>query len=324
MHGCAAETQGFLFAAEMIAPANQIGIAGHYRIPGMPGEQIPLQIKVTNHTDQIVEVKFVPMNAYSSQTGIFYQNPDDVNTQAYSLLDSRYGLAQYMTVPDSLDLQPNEIQIVDFSVAVPDIDTGTLLGCIRVIAFAGSQTAQETDNQVESAQMLIDKYQAVDTAVEIILPNPAAPSISVGEVTFLGEKIAVGIQITNQAALIQEGITGDYEIMDSQNMVLFSDTIDNFKMAPMSTFNYPLTWQNKTLEPGTYALSLTLHAGDEVIDIRRNITIDAQGVDEAQRTQQRISPTIKSTQFQWYEVALQVLILIIIVLFIAFIRRKRR
>lgn len=324
MHGNAAETQGFLFAAEMIAPANQIGTAGHYRIPGMPGEQIPLQIKVTNHTDQIVEVKFVPMNAYSSQTGIFYQNPDDVNTQAYSLLDSRYGLAQYMTVPDSLDLQPNEIQIVDFSVAIPDIDTGTLLGCIRVIAFAGSQTAQETDNQVESAQMLIDKYQAVDTAVEIILPNPATPSISVGEVTFLGEKIAVGVQINNQAALIQEGITGDYEIMDSQNAVLFSSAINKFKMAPMSTFNYPLTWQNKTLEPGTYALSLTLHVGDEVIDIRRDITIDAQGVDEAQRTQQRISPTIKSTQFQWYEVALQVLILIIIVLFIAFIRRKRR
>ncbi|MEA4928460.1 MAG: DUF916 domain-containing protein [Candidatus Limiplasma sp.] len=319
--GYAEENQGYQFSVDIIAPANQIDQKGYYHIPGKPGEQITLQAQLTNQTDHSLDVKMVPMNAYSSQTGIFYQNPSEVNVQKYPLLDDRYGLTSYMTVPDVITLTPKQTQTVQFSVAVPQLREGTLLGCIRFVAFAGTQDLQKSSDQ-NGTQLLIDKYQAIDIAVQIDLPYAVLPALSVGDPVFDGDKTGVCIQIMNTAALLQKNITGTYAILDQQNTVVFSGDMQTLKMAPLSAFQYVIPWQGSTLEAAKYKLSLTFHKDDLDFSFDRPFTINSSGVIIAKQAQQQNSPEIKTSHQNWYEVAFELSILLLIFLFIRHLKLR--
>lgn len=319
----ASGSQGYLFSVKVIPSVKQIGNVGYYHIPGEPGEEITLQAQLTNNTSHSFEVKVVPMNAYSSQDGIFYQSPLEVNSQIYSLIDEEYGLAQYISKTNPIVLQPNQTVVVPFSIAVPELISGTLLGSIRFIAFAGTQEVQKADVQNKNAQMLIDKYQAIDTAIQIDLPRTIQPSISVGNANFNGDQIGISVAITNQSAIIQENIAGSYEIRDSGNNVLFDGVIKTFKMAPMAEFQYPLSWQHKTLAAGAYSLSLNLSVNAEDTVYKRTFTVNQQGIAKAQQAQAKITPTIQTSNFPWLLIVLGLLIFVSITLFIMYLRAKR-
>jgi len=320
--GVAAESQGYLFAVEMVPPANQIGNLGYYHIPGQPGEQITLQAQLTNHTHDSLEIKVVPMNAYSSQSGIFYQSPLEVDAKAYPLFDEQYGLAQYISQTNPITLLPDQTQVVSIKVTVPNLTSGTLLGSIRFVTFAGTQAIQTADPKNQKAQMLIDKYQAIDTAIQIDLPQPAQPSVAVGNATFDGDQIGVRVAITNQAAIIQEKTTGTYEIRDSENALLFSGAIQSFKMAPMTGFQYPLPWHYKTLAAGTYHLNLTLTVNSHDNSFEKTFTVSQQGIVNAQQAQEKINPMIQPSFPSWLVVVLEVFVLITIVFFLKLLRMK--
>jgi len=319
----AAESQGYLFSVKMIPTINQIGNAGYYHIPGKPGEQIPLQAQLTNNTNQPLELKVVPMNAYSSQDGIFYQSPLEVNSQAYTLVDEEYGLAQYISETNPITLQPNQSEVVSFSIAVPELSTGTMLGSIRFIAFVGTQEIQKADEKNKYAQMLIDKYQAIDTAIQIDLPQTVQPSISVGNATFNGDLIGISVAIMNQAAIIQENITGTYEIRDHENIFLFAGVIPAFKMAPLTEFQYPLSWQYKILESGTYTLSLKIAVNGEESSLEKTFAVNQQGIAKAQQAQAKINPYIKAGFPEWLSIVIVLVILISIIFFIRYLRVKK-
>ena len=318
----AAESQGYLFAAEMIPPSNQIGNMGYYHIPGTPGEQIALQAKVTNQTDRSLEIKVVPMNAYSARDGIFYQSPLEITSQTFALVDEQYGVAQYIAETSPVTLQPNQTQIVSFSVTVPELSAGTLLGSIRFVVFAGTQEYQQAQDQSNSAQMLIDRYQAIDTAIQIDLPQTTQSSMAVGDATFNGDQIGISVGITNQAAMIQENIAGTYKILNRENNVLFSGEMQTFKMAPMTAFQYPLSWQSTTLESGTYTLSLTLSVDGQETDYERTFMVNQAGITKAQQAQAKVTTSIQPSYPAWSIVVVELLVLVLITLFIRHLRMQ--
>ena len=119
--------------------------------------------------------------------------------------------------------------------------------------------------------MLIDKYQAIDTAIKIDLPQQVKASFTMGDPILSGDKIT--IKISNVAAVIQGNLSGTYEIRDSETTVIFSGTIRPFKMAPMSAFLFPLSWKHQALEAGTYTLSIKLNVDDQEKGFFRAFTI---------------------------------------------------
>ena len=306
----AEESQGYPFAVEIILPANQIGTVGHYHIPGEPGEQITLMAKLTNLTNQSLEIKVVPINAYSSIDGIFYQNPLELDMQLFALVDEKYGMTQYMTENDPITLLPKQTETASFSVTVPDLNIGTLLGGIRFVVFEGTHELQKADENKESAQILLDKYLAIDTAIQIDLPQKDESSISVGDPTFNGETLDVSLWINNQAAIIQENISGTYEIRDNNDIVLFNGIINTYKMSPMTKFQYSLSWQHITLEEGNYALSLKLNVNGEEINLNKPFVIDKQNVIEAQQAQEKMNPEIKASYPIWFWIVIGLFIII--------------
>ena len=319
----AAESQGFPFTAEIIAPVDQIGNVGYYHIPGQSGEEITLQAKLSNLTSESLEIKVVPMNAYSSQEGIFYQSPLEANAEHYALTDEKYNMAQYITAVEPVTLTANQTQVVSFTVTVPDLTTGTLLGGIRFVVFDGTQELQKGDKDLGNSQILIDKYQALDFAIQIDFSQQDKTSISVGDPIFDGENIGVSLWFVNQAAMIQENITGTYEIRDKVNTVLFTGTIDEFRMSPMAEFRKSLSWQYKTLEKGTYTLSLKLNVDGAETSFDKSFAINQKDVTEAQQAQVKINPEIKTSYPIWIWFVIGLFVLVILFLVIKYLRLKR-
>ena len=136
---------------------------------------------------------------------------------------------------------------------MPDINIGTLLGGIRFVIFAGTQEVQ-IEGQQTSTSILIDKYKAIDTAIQIDLPEKDQTSITVGEPDFIEGSTNLSVTISNKAAIIEENISGTYQIKDKQNNVVCEGNIDTFKMAPMTRFKYLIPWGDRPFEQGAYTL----------------------------------------------------------------------
>ena len=320
----AAESQGFPFTAEIIAPVDQIGNVGYYHIPGQSGEEITLQAKLSNLTSESLEIKVVPMNAYSSQEGIFYQSPLEANAEHYALTDEKYNMAQYITAVEPVTLTANQTQVVSFTVTVPDLTTGTLLGGIRFVVFDGTQELQKGDKDLGNSQILIDKYQAMDFAIQIDFSQQDKTSISVGDPIFDGENIGVSLWFVNQAAMIQEKISGTYDIRSKDNTVLFSGAIDEFRMSPMAEFRKSLSWQYKTLEEGSYTLSLKLDVDGENKSFDKVFAINQKDVTDAQQAQAKINPEIEAGYPVWIWLVIGIFALAIVFISIKYLRLRQR
>jgi hypothetical protein len=142
------------FAVQIVTPENNIGDAGYYHIPGRPGETIALQAALSNLTSEPLEIRAVPLNAYSGPDGIFYQSPSEVDSRLYSLADEDYGVSRYIQCADTFTLSAGESKTVDIVVTVPDVDAGTLLGSICFVVFTGTQQVEGAEGN--NSAILID------------------------------------------------------------------------------------------------------------------------------------------------------------------------
>ena len=269
------------FTVEIIVPENSIDPMGYYHVPGNSGKTIGFQAEVFNLTDQPIEISVIPLNAYTGLNGISYQSPNSIDSEAYALADESHGLAQYIETVDTLYIVPNGSMIVAIPVEVPDIDAGTLLGGIRFAVFAGTQQVQNPE--VDSSTILIDEYLAIDTAIQIDLPGTVQPSVSAGIPTLMDKGIC--IPILNEAAVIQEDVSGSYQIKDARDSVLVEGSVELPKMAPMTAAHIFEPWDT-AWGKGDYTLTMQLSANGETFDFVQPFTIGEEAIIEMVASQQ--------------------------------------
>jgi hypothetical protein len=284
----AADDGGYPFKVKIIPPSDNIGNTGYYYIPGTPGEKITLQAEVTNISDREIQVNAVPMNAYTGLNGIFYQPPDDVNKDTYSLIDEKYEMAACISGIQPFKLLPGQSETVNIFVTVPDIDTGTMLGSIRFVVFAGTIGAAGDGQTKKNTSILIDEYLAVDTAIRIELSNQAQSSVTVGDPGFDGNKINACIPIINSAAKIETGVSADYEIKDDQGTSLFKGSINSFKMAPMTQLIYHIPWGDAAIKEGAYSLDMNINAYGKTIEFKKTFSIGNETAVKAVEAQKKM------------------------------------
>lgn len=277
---CAAELD-YPFSVEIIVPDNNIDRLGFYHVPGNPGDTIPLQAKLFNLTDQPIEILVIPLNAYTALDGISYQDPTNMDSVVFALADENYGLAQHIQAADTVHLAANASMLVDLKVSVPDISDGILLGGIRFAVFAGTQQVQ--NEEVDSSTILIDEYLAIDTAIQIDLPGKVQPSVTAGIPKLTNKGLCV--PVVNGAAMIQENVTGTYQITNSQNTVLLEGSAILPKMAPMSEAHLFQPWDAAWKE-GDYTLTMQISVNGQTFDYARPFIIGEEAIVEMEEGQQ--------------------------------------
>jgi hypothetical protein len=81
------------------------------------------------------------------------------------------------------------------------------------------------------------------------------------------------MEMQNDAPNIQENIAGTYRVTDASGKVLFENKFNPFKMAPKTQIRYAMPWDNPTLAPGNYAVTLTANMGGQAITGTKPLTI---------------------------------------------------
>lgn len=317
-----ADENDFEFRVEPIFPESQIGNQGYYHFKAQQNSTVALQAKVINDSERELTITIRSLNAYSGSQGIIYQ--EEPVLEGTAITDEKYQFRQTTKNPTEITLAPSESEVVEFSVTVPEI-TGTLLGSMEFKVF---QKTEEFTQGEENSQLLIDQYRAINLGVQVdVTDYNETPSVTIeGTPTFSPEQIAIMVPIQNNTPIIVPEISGTYEITN-QDDANFSVTgnIPAIKMAPMSSFNYPIRWTGGTLEPGTYQIASTMDVNGEPQTFEETFTIENDEVEETQqKMEDRGQLEVAPDSFPWTMVIIIALLVVVIILLLVMILKSKK
>ncbi len=284
----------FPFTVEVVQPPHQIGPTGFYHLSVSSGEHVTLYAKVTNTSDHAIQLTPIALNAYSSDQGIFYQPPEQANLVHFTITDPQFELKQYLKVPKSFYLNASESKIITIPINVPrSIKRGTVLGGIRFLLFSG--TISDTIS-MPSSTLLIDQFQAIDTAIQLDFDasESKTTSISIDDFGYDPGTINLYFKALNASARIIHDISGSYELLTKEHQLLFQGVISPFSMAPHTKFTYSIPWNYQTLSAGNYILRISINGYEHSSWQEHYISINQNSV---QKTVEKIMiqhPTIQN------------------------------
>lgn len=264
---------------------------GYFDLTVQPGDQLTLTSRVTNNTEEDINIRGESANAFSSPDGgILYESV--IDSPSTVLLDDAVRLADYMDTGESVEIPANSSKEVPVQVTVPESDGETLLGAI-IYSVEGNASSQQQEIKGDEANFILETKMAYSIAVKLNLPNKVKSDFSLGNAGFIPETAQVFIEMTNNAHLIQEEIAGSYTVSDDKGDQLFTGEFASFKMAPKSQIHHPFAWNQETLEDGTYTLSVIGMAGSDEFAAKETFTIKNDDVETYAET---IQPTVADGQ----------------------------
>lgn len=314
-----AEENDFEFRVEPIFPETQIGNQGYYHFKGKPNETVILQARVINESEKDLNVMIRSLNAYSGNQGILYQ-PEPI-LKGTAITNDKYQFTEVVKTLSELTLGPLESEFVEFSVNIPDL-SGTLLGSMEFRVFQGTEELTEKE---ENSQLLIDQYKAINLGVQVdVTDYQEIPSLTLKSPHYSPDQMAIMVPIDNPHPVIVPNISGTYKVSKHEDKS-FSLTGDmpSFKMAPMTAFNYPIRWSERTLEPGDYNVTFTLDVNGKTQTYEQTVSINNKEVKETQEKMvERGEVEIAPKTFPWTTVIIVLLVVIVIILLLILKRPK--
>lgn len=260
---------------------------GYFDVNVHSGDELSLNLELSNNTDTEMIVNIEPANAFSSHTGgMLYQkeseSPDIV------LLDDAVLLADSIQVNDNIHIPPNSTVSETITITVPSTDGQTILGGL-LISSKGETIEQTQEVEEGTANFAINTETVFAMAIQLNLPNSTESDFSLGNAGFYGELAQVYIEMTNNAQKIQENIEGSYTVQNETGEVLFNGNFGPFKMAPKSQIRYPIQWGYETLEDGNYILNIQ-SSGDPNFNELKEFIITSENVEDfVEQTQKNIT-----------------------------------
>jgi len=233
-------------SVELILPTDNIGTDG-YHIAGTPDETVALQAILRNLTGHTITLNFSALNAYTGPEGIFYECPSGVDSDICSLTDESAGLAQYMSMVDTIPLIAGMSAVLTVTVTIPERDAGTLLGGFRVTVGDGEEPVQ-----------------TIDTAIRIDLPEEEASSVAAGGIEITDQGIC--IPVVNRTAAVAKNVYAVYEVRDGLGVVTLWGSVSLPEMAPLTTYTIRCPFDSYAGAAGPYSLNVRINADGQEAD----------------------------------------------------------
>jgi len=316
-----ADDNDFEFRVEPVFPESQIGNKGYYHFEAQPNNSVTLQARVINESNRELTVTISSFNAYSGEQGIIYQ--EDPVLEGTSITNEQYQFKDVTTTPSEITVGPSQTEVVEFTVHVPEI-IGTLLGSMEFKVF---EKTEELAEGKENSQLLIDQYRAVNLGVQVdVTDYNETPSLILESPNFSSNQIAIMVPIQNNHPVIIPEISGTYEITKEEDAD-FSVTgnIPLFKMAPMTSFYYPIRWREGILGPGTYKIASAIDVDGISQNYEETFTIANEEVQETQeKMEARGQIEVEPDAFPWTTVIIIALLVVVILLLLLVILKKKK
>lgn len=263
------ETREANFSARAEIPENQVDKnQTYFDLRMQPGMEQDLTLVLTNPTKEKVSVTIEPNVATTNQNGEmdFTKQPKKQDNTL------QYPFTELISDKQVVELASNETKNVTFKLKMPkEKIEGMILG-----GFYLYKNIDEEEEKAEANVQIKNRYSYVIGAKLTIDDQKVKPNVVLNEIKpdLLNYRTVVTANLQN----IKPTMIGKFKVeakiyKKDDTEVLHEATKENMTMAPNSNFDFPISWNNQRLEPGTYRLKLHASSHDENWAFDKEFTI---------------------------------------------------
>lgn len=261
------------YSAKANIPENQINkTLTYFDLKMEPGQEQEITLTVSNSSDKQTTIILSPNIATTNQNGVIDYS------QTKGKLDStlKTPLSSVISKEQEVTLAPNETKQVPFTLKMPDKSfNGLLLGGFYVTKKEEAEDSKEAEKNVQiknnySYVIGIQLRESLEEVKAQLKMNQIKPAL-------LNYRTAVTVNLQNTEATIIKEFDVHAKVRKKGNgTVLQEATKTEMSMAPNSNFDFPISWDNQSLEPGTYTLDMTAKSGENQWTFEEDFTISAK------------------------------------------------
>lgn len=306
------------YSVSAILPDNQLNQdATYFDLRMKPNQQQAIQVKVFNSSKETIKVKPTIHNAETNRNGIidYSGDPKQIDSSLKIPLTSIVKLKnEVITIPKG------EQKIIEADINMPsDTFHGIILGGIHFEKV----TDEEADADAEQGVQIQNKYAYVvgiqlSETDKSIQPNLKLIDISP---TLVNYRTSVVAKIQNEKPTIIGELAIDAKVFKQGSQTPIHETNQtDLKMAPNSTMDYVIDWDNQRLEPGKYRLEMAAKSKDKTWKWKENFEIESDSAADANKE----AVDLEKDYTMWYMIGIGAALVIIIILVIIILRMRRK
>lgn len=284
-----------------------------------PGEKTDLKVTVLSSSKATQKIKVTPSNSYTSQTGLVDYTTDE------KLLDkkAKYKMTDLISEEQVIELKPNESKELVFTLTSPkEKFDGVIVGGL-VAEVVEDEKAKKKEEATEGVK-ITNKFQVIKPVVlreneevvktELVL-NDVRPEL-------VGYRTAVVANIENTTPTMFGHLEVVAEVRKKNSEEILKKTEKkDMEMAPNSSFDFPISWNDQPLAPGDYTLTLVAKSGEREWPFTKDFKITKEASDKL--NEEAVDLPEKEKLPTWIFVLIGTLIAVILVI-IGFLIKKNK
>lgn len=239
------------YSVQAIIPENQIDkTKTYYDLRVVPGDRQKLSLQIENHSDKKTTLEIGFHTAKTNKNGVINYGGD--NEKSDDTLE--YDLEKLIEGPTFVKLKPNETRRIKYMLNVPKKSfNGMLLGGFYIHKKEEGKETESKNVQIENDYSYVIGLKVTENSTKI-KPDLKLNHIYPGLQNY---RTTVYANIQNIKPVIISGMTIDASIYKKGSKELLHHTKkENQTMAPNSSYDFGISWDNKPLKPGIYTLKL--------------------------------------------------------------------
>ncbi|CAD5898849.1 conserved exported hypothetical protein [Carnobacterium maltaromaticum] len=317
--GEAADAMAYSVKANI--PENQINKASTYFDLKMePNQKQEISLTISNSSDEEATIRVLPNVAMTNQNGVI----DYSQAEAKHDSSLKNPISSIISKAQEVTLKPKETKDISFTLQMPEKEfDGLILGGFYISKKADANKAkdEEKDVQIKNEYSYVIGLQIRENT------NEVKPVMELNEIqpTLLNYRTAVTANLQNTQATIINGLSVDAKVMKKgESTVLHETKKEELSMAPNSNFNFPVSWDNQSLDAGKYVMQVVAKAGDDEWEFEKEFEITAK----ESKSMNEEAVELEKSETNWLVIILSVvgglLVLIIIVGYFIYRHNKKK
>ncbi|WP_317945806.1 DUF916 and DUF3324 domain-containing protein [Carnobacterium maltaromaticum] len=301
------------YSVSAVIPENQIDkTLTYFDLKMIPNQKQDIDLVVSNSGDEEQTIIISPNVAKTNQNGVidYSQSKGDIDS---SLI---FPLKSIISEKQEVKLAPKEKKTVTFTLEMPEKEfNGLILGGFYI-------STKEVNNKAKEAEKDVQIKNNYSYVIGIKLrenTNEVKPDLKLNQIkpALLNYRTAITANLQNIEATIIKDLSIDAKVMKKGNSDVLHETLKkDLSMAPNSNFDFPINWDNQSLEPGNYTLQLTATSGENKWNFEEDFNISSK----ESSTLNKEAVELEKAEPNWLLISLIILVvLLLLIMMIGFL-----
>ena len=263
---------GITYGVKANIPENQIDKkVTYFDLLVKPGDTQSISLTLTNSGPEEIILGIKTNTAATNKNGVIDYSKSEGDKD--SSLEVNF--SDIIEGPEEVTLAPNESKDVTFEISIPKEEfQGTVLGGFYIYKIGGeTEQEQEQNVQIKNEYSYVIAVKLTESE-EKILPELVLNDVKPGLENY---RTAVTANIQNIKPTIIDKLHIKAVVTEKgKETVIHQMVKDDMNMAPNSSFDFPISWDNKPLMPGTYTLKLESTSSEGEWKFEKDFKIDGE------------------------------------------------